>query len=74
MVEWQTYYELEPWGEDRGDLRMGVQTATLVNLWRDPKRGKPATPDQFMPYLDRPANRQKSPDELRAAFDSIIGG
>jgi hypothetical protein len=38
------YYELEPFGEERADLRMGIETSSLVRLWADPKKAKAITP------------------------------
>lgn len=30
---WQAYYELEPFGEQRADLRMAILGTVLGNLW-----------------------------------------
>lgn len=38
--EWRAYYDLEPFGEERQDLRIGSIVSTLVNIYR--KKGKPA--------------------------------
>lgn len=34
------YYALEPFGEQRADLRSGIIAATIANRHRDPKREK----------------------------------
>ena len=53
MVEfnrWMQYYEEEPWGEERADMRMGILAAQQANINRDrKKRSKPFTPADFMP-------------------------
>ena len=38
--EWRAFYDLEPFGEERQDLRIGSIVSTLVNIYR--KRGKAA--------------------------------
>lgn len=76
LIEWQAYAELEPFGDMRADLRMGIQTAALVRLWADPKKSRTITPTTFMPYLDTPtpATAPKTPEQLRARFDALTGG
>lgn len=48
LQEWQAYYELEPFGEERGDLRAGIVAATVANANRNPKKTKPFKPGDFM--------------------------
>ena len=31
--EWCLYYQIEPWGEDRADLRAGIVASTLHNVY-----------------------------------------
>ena len=71
LTEWIAYYELEPWGEERADLRMGIETSSLVRLWADPKKAKAITPAMFMPYYEPPPKRQKTPAEILAVFDAL---
>lgn len=35
--------------------------AVICNLFHDPKKGKPATPDQFNPYHERKPKKQSIP-------------
>lgn len=52
LSEWIAYAELEPFGEERADLRAGIIASTNVNLWRS--KGQPACrADAFMPKFDR---------------------
>jgi hypothetical protein len=47
------YAKIEPFGEERADLRAGIVASTIANVNRDPKRRvKPFTPDEFMPDFD----------------------
>ena len=52
MVAWQRYAAVEPFGEDRADLRMGILASILANVNRDPKkRARAYTPRDFMPQF-----------------------
>ncbi len=35
LKEWLTFMEMEPFGEDRDDIRSGVIVQTLLNIFRD---------------------------------------
>lgn len=51
--EWMYYAEVEPFGEERGDLQAGIVASVIANVNRDPKKGKPFSPGDFMPrFLD----------------------
>jgi hypothetical protein len=70
LSEWMAYAQMEPFGEERADLRAGIIAATIANMNRDPKkRAKPFGPEEFMPKFDireaRPEN-SKSPEEIYA--------
>ena len=64
MTEWQAFYDLEPFGEMRGDLRAGIVASTVANVMGDPK--KPLSPSDFMPLLDQ---GQKSPQAVMHVSD-----
>jgi hypothetical protein len=65
LREWMAYYALDPWGDERADLRSGIVAATLANI----HRGKRAAfrPRDFMPRFEAPRRRQ-SVDEMKAIF------
>jgi len=48
LTEWQAYYGIEPFGEERSDLRAGIVAATTANAFRG-KGAKPFKPQDFMP-------------------------
>jgi hypothetical protein len=51
LTEWLAYAQLEPFGEERADLRAGIVAAAVVNVQRG--RGAPAAkPSEFMPQFD----------------------
>lgn len=51
FAEWAAYYELEPWGGERGDLRAGIVASVIANTHRH-KDHRPFTPHDFMPTFD----------------------
>lgn len=80
--EWCLYYQIEPWGEDRADLRAGIVASTIAN-----HAGKlraegtdPALPADFMPYLERPEpeapadDRCLTDEELATWADATLFG
>lgn len=73
LVEYEELYALDPWGEDRADLRMGILAATLVNINRDPRKGKPARPVEFMPYIDRDELKKSDEARLAATIKGVLG-
>ena len=55
ISEWMAYYTLDPFGEERADLRFGMLMALLANMNRDPeKRREPYTAEEFMPKFGEP--------------------
>jgi len=50
LSEWAAFAQLEPFGEEREDLRAGIVAATVANTARDPKRRRRTfEPKEFMP-------------------------
>lgn len=60
FAEWYAFYQIEPFGEERADLRSGIISATLANVYRS--EGKPYLPLDFMPFRKRetPENRAEN--------------
>ena len=79
LYEWMAFYRLEPFGDERADVRAGMVCAVVHNVNRG-KRGKAAKPTDFMPYhtaaedrrkaLDRPDPKDLS-QKVRAIFGSM---
>ena len=53
--EWIAYYRLEPFGEERADIRMGIMAALTANCHRS--RGKAFVPGDFVPEFDAPPRK-----------------
>ncbi|MHC4867865.1 MAG: phage tail assembly protein T [Planctomycetota bacterium] len=64
---WMTYYGVDPWGEERADLRSGMQMAQIGNALRS--RGAPTVkPADFMPYLQKRRQDSWTPEAREAAL------
>lgn len=48
LTYWQAYSSIEPFGEERADLRMGILASLIANVNRK-KGSKAYKPEQFMP-------------------------
>lgn len=66
MLEWQAFYELEPWGPVQEDLRAGIIASLFYNANRG-KNKKPLHPEDFFPSLKHKRKAQ-SPDDIRQAL------
>jgi len=65
FVDWAAYFEAEPWGEERADLRMGIMAALTANIHAS--RGKRFAPGDFMPKFGVPIERDVK--DLAAIMD-----
>lgn len=52
LQSWQAYYAIEPWGEERADLRNGMLCALTLNIHRDRRKGEDAKATDFMPFSE----------------------
>lgn len=70
FVEWQAYDRLEPFGEDRADLRAGIIASTLANSTRRPST-PPYDPQDFMLL----AHRWRKPERVQSVEEQqhILG-
>jgi len=72
--EWCWYYQIEPWGEDRADLRAGIVSSTIANYAGKVRSEgtQQAMPADFMPYLERPEPAEPAVDEERPLTDEEL--
>jgi hypothetical protein len=79
LREWRQYAEMEPFGAEREDLRMGMSTATLRNTLLAVNSGGKAVPRRMLSKpadfvlrfesATRPAPKGMNREEFRQAFD-----
>lgn len=73
LTEWQAYYNLEPWGEERADLRSAIVASTVANtglIFVDRKhRRRQYKVDDFMPDFGA---REDGGGEVLVAMDPEI--
>jgi hypothetical protein len=77
ILEWQAYYQLEPFGESRADLRNAMLCSLVANIMRG-KDSEPVQLDDFMPTFDgtkRPqrAVREQTPEEQFGIMTGLFG-
>ncbi len=73
FAEWMAYYAIEPFGEERADLRMGILASLIANVNRDSKKQRePFAPADFMPKFDEaPQPRRAGWQEMLAKMKAI---
>ena len=59
--DWIAYAQVEPFGEERGDLRAGIIASTVANCLARQEGDRAYKPSDFMPQFQQ---REKTPDEL----------
>ena len=72
FAEWMAYSTLEPWGEERDDLRMGIIASTIANANRG-KGQKAYKPSDFMPDFE-PETEEQAQARLMAQAFAALGG
>lgn len=76
FTEWMAYYEIEPFGEERADLRQAMTTQGIYNtLQAQRKHPKWHKLDEFMPFKDKPEpiSEAASPEVLKGKLLSFAG-
>jgi hypothetical protein len=58
FLEWMAFYQLEPFGEERADVRAGIIASVIANVNRR-KGAPPFTAKDFMPFLAAEGERQR---------------
>lgn len=72
FAEWMAYSRLEPWGEERDDLRMGIVASTVANVNRG-KNQKAFKPTDFMPSFE-PETEEQAAERMIAKARAALGG
>jgi len=69
LTEWEALYTIDPWGEERADLRMGIM-ASLTDACHRAK-GNPLKPADYMPFVEVEAKPQQSQEDMKAVVARI---
>ena len=72
LSEWMAFYRLEPWGEERADLRAGIVASTIANSNRG-KGQKPFKVADFLPSFE-PESEEEAAARLMARAMAALGG
>lgn len=64
LIEWQAYFSIVPFTQDREDMRTGIIASTIVNMLRSSK-GKVANPMDFVTKWRKP--NRKADNVLKIA-------
>lgn len=67
LAEWEAYQQMEPFGEDRADMRAGIIASTIANVYLK-KGAKPLSALDFMPFVEKPKTATAA--RLRQFFQS----
>ncbi len=68
LSSWMAYFAVEPWKEDRADLRSALQTAHFHHSMT----GEKAPIDRFLPDWDRkPVDEKQELDQAVAAWQAL---
>lgn len=68
LAEWEAYNTLDPIGEDREDLRMGILASTIANMIGGAVAGKKAKtfkPEDFIPDWDGKKATTQTSEQMR---------
>ena len=73
LTEWRAYSGLEPFGEDRADLRAGIVASTVANVFRKSVT-KPYKAQEFMPRFEKTRQDWREQLERVKAINAALGG
>lgn len=72
---WMAYYAIDPWGEERDDIRSAIVAATVSNS-NPYRKGRNARVDDFLPFADMRAREMTDEEmmrEVERGFAMITG-
>ena len=74
FAEWMAFYQIEPFGEERADLRSAIIASVIANANRDPKvQRQPFTVEDFMPQFDGEREKHRQTPEEQIAILRMFG-
>lgn len=70
--DWIEYYSIEPFNEERADLRAGIVAATVANCLARKKGDPEFRATQFMPKYEKRPVIKKKPQTPEQLFHKIV--
>lgn len=74
FFEWMDYFEVEPFGEERGDLRTAIVAQVIAST--NAKPGKRFKVTEFMPQFEKHEGGARRPpqttEQMQATFMSFV--
>lgn len=70
LSEWMAYYQIEPFGEQRADLRNAINSCVMANAWRG-KNSRTFKLSDFIPDFLRKPKAQQTEKEMKALLVRI---
>lgn len=70
LAEWAAFYQIEPFGDYRADVRSGIIASTFANANRSSKT-QPFKIEDFMPYLDKKKDKISDIEQLKSWLKSV---
>jgi len=61
LRDWEAYYQVEPFGDQRADLRNGILCSLTDACHRT--KGQPRPPSAYMPFVKASEKRQSIKDQ-----------
>lgn len=71
IAEWMAYYRIEPWGEERGDLRSGVLASIVCNALRG-KGDRVRKPQEFVLKFGGDVPDREDPKRVFATLKAMF--
>lgn len=71
--EWQAYYKIEPFGEERQDLRIASIVATILNVVRKKGKAPIRIRDAMIRFGEPVAKKARPWQQLKAIGKAIAG-
>lgn len=72
LLEWFAYYQLEPFGEERADLRNAINCIAIMNAMGTKKKVGEWKPADFMPNFGEKKTNFMAPDAALTALQKLF--
>lgn len=70
LAEWQAFYSLWPFGDERADIRQAMTSMILANAYRG-KNSPPVKIQNFLPFSRPPQRKEQTAEQMMAATKHI---